>query len=218
MAACTMSVGITSYRNVTELEKYFLDDVRRSQIKLGCGTFGVVEELMVGGTTCVSKLIHKFLIDKEASINERNKRFSSACKLLSKLYHPNIVPLMGLCLFDESVHPTLVMEKVDESLESIVATFKSVIALPLILHVLKDVKRGLMFMHNHDPPLIHRNLTATNILINRTTMIAKIADIGDALIAYPEKFLSTLLHSPAVIPYIHASGGSLQEAKSQLHA
>ncbi len=141
MAACT-SAGITSYRNVTELENYFLDDVRRSQIKpLGCGTFGVVEEVTVGGTTCVSKLMHKSLIDKEADIKKQSKRFSSACELLSKpqFCHPNIVPLMGLCMFDENVHPVLVMERVDESLESIVMTFKSVVPLPLILHVVKDV-------------------------------------------------------------------------------
>ena len=197
-----MCKPITSYRRITELEKYFLDDVRRSQIKLGCGTFGVVEDLIVGHTTCVGKLIHKSLIDD--GINEQSRRFSFACELLSNSQscHPNIVPLMGLCTFDETVHPVLVMERVDESLESIVTTFKSVIPLPLILHVLKDVTKGLVFIHNHDPPIIHRNLTARNILISRTTMIAKIADIGDALIACPEEFLSMLLHSPAIIPYM----------------
>ncbi len=33
-------------------------------------------------------------------------------------------------------------------------------------------------------------------------MIAKIADIGDSLIVYPETFLGTLLHSPAIVPYM----------------
>ena len=199
------SVGITSYKNVTELEKYFLDDVRRNQIKpLGCGTFGAVEELTIGGTTCVGKLMHKSLIDQEADIKEQIKRFSSTCELLSKqqFCHPNVMPMMGLCIFDETVHPILVMERVDESLESIVTTFKSVVPLPLILHVLKDVTKGLIFMHHHDPPIVHNNLTARNVLVSRTTMIAKIADTGDALIANPEKFLSTLLHSPAIVPYM----------------
>jgi serine/threonine protein kinase len=164
----------------------------------------VVVEVTIGGTTCVGKLMHKSLIDKEADIKKQSKPFSSACELLSKpqFCHPNIVPLMGLCMFDENVHTVLVMERVDESCESIVMSFKSVIPLPLILHVVKDVTKGLIFMHNYDPPIVHHNLTARNVLVSKTIMIAKIADIGDSLIAYPETFLDTLLRSHAIVPYM----------------
>ena len=203
MAGHDLNAQQPSYRNIVDLEKYFLDDVQRTEMKFGCGTFGAVQGLTVGGTAYVGKMIHASLIEKD-NIDEVSRLYKSTCELLSesRLRHSNIVMLMGLCIFDESIYPVLVMEKVDESLQSIITTYRSVFPLPLILHVLKDVTKGLMYMHNQTPPIIHRNLTAKNILINRTTMIAKIADIVDALIADPDIFLNTLLRSQPILPYM----------------
>jgi len=52
-------------------------------------------------------------------------------------------------------------------------------SIPLIIkvHTLCDVACGLKFMHSQDPPVIHRDLTANNILLNKN-MDAKITDLG----------------------------------------
>ena len=51
------------------------------------------------------------------------------------------------------------------------------IPLPLKLSILRDVSYGLLHLHSQAPPIIHRDLTAPNILLTQG-MSAKIADLG----------------------------------------
>ena len=45
--------------------------------------------------------------------------------------------------------------------------------------ILKDVALALSYLHQHDPPIIHRDLSANNVLLTRG-MTAKISDLGVA--------------------------------------
>ena len=45
--------------------------------------------------------------------------------------------------------------------------------------ILKDVALALSYLHQHDPPIIHRDLSANNVLLTHG-MIAKISDLGVA--------------------------------------
>lgn len=191
-----------SYRDITDLKEYFIDDVERTRKGIGSGTFGVVDELVVGGTPCVGKKTHECLLMDDEEVNRSSEhRFISACNVMSKLQHPNIVQFIGLCTFDESTHPVLVMEKIDDSLETVIATNTNIPHL-LILYILKDIMSGLIYLHHQKPPIIHRNLTARNVLVNKTSMIAKIADVGDVLIADPVKFSHAVSQAPEILPYM----------------
>ena len=47
--------------------------------------------------------------------------------------------------------------------------------------VLRDVALGLRYLHEHSPPIIHRDLSANNVLLT-SSMNAKISDLGVAKI------------------------------------
>ena len=47
--------------------------------------------------------------------------------------------------------------------------------------ILRDVALGLVYLHEHSPPIIHRNLSANNVLLT-SNMNAKLSDMGVAKI------------------------------------
>ena len=55
--------------------------------------------------------------------------------------------------------------------------------IPLVLKrsVLEDVAKGLLFLHSHEPQIIHRDLSAKNVLLT-TSFTAKITDLGNSRI------------------------------------
>ena len=51
--------------------------------------------------------------------------------------------------------------------------------------ILVDVSRGLLYLHTQDPPIIHRNITANNVLLT-SDMTAKITDFGESCMFDPD--------------------------------
>ena len=187
----------SSYLDVEELRKYFLVNVQRTGKRLGSGTFGMVEELIVGGSLRAGKTPHTSLLS--ACVQQQ---YISTCRTLSKLGHPNIVQFVGLCMFESDIHPAIVSERLDDNLVSILSKYQGMIPRPLILHIMKEIVQGLIYIHHQKPPIIHRNLTARNILINKTTANVKIANIGDSLITDTVEFTNILCHNPEIVPYM----------------
>ena len=75
--------------------------------------------------------------------------------------------------------PALVMEKLATSLHDILdpeppPPTKPFVPVSLKRSILHDVARGLSFLHSHSPPIIHRDLSARNVLL-KEGMVAKIA-------------------------------------------
>jgi serine/threonine protein kinase len=64
------------------------------------------------------------------------------------------------------------------------------ISLPLKLSILLDVSYGLVYLHERNPPVVHRDLTARNILITDSYQ-AKVADLGMAKILDIQAQLAT---------------------------
>jgi WNK lysine deficient protein kinase len=46
----------------------------------------------------------------------------------------------------------------------------------------RQILRGLLYLHSHDPPIIHRDLKCDNIFINGNQGEVKIGDLGLAAI------------------------------------
>lgn len=47
-----------------------------------------------------------------------------------------------------------------------------------VKHWCRQILEGLLYLHNHDPPVIHRDLKCDNIFINGNQGIVKIGDLG----------------------------------------
>lgn len=105
-------------------------------------------------------------------------KFQDESMLLSHLHHEHIVPYCGACFgFD-----CLLMELLHCSLDDFVSGSEHK-PFSVKISILWDVAKGLSYLHNTDRyPVIHRDLTAKNVLLNSDTppIIAKISDFGNA--------------------------------------
>jgi len=51
-----------------------------------------------------------------------------------------------------------------------------------VKHWCRQILKGLLYLHNHDPPVIHRDLKCDNIFVNGNQGEVKIGDLGLAAI------------------------------------
>ena len=190
-----------------ELEPYLLKGVRQTAEckRLGNGSFGVVDELYVQGTLCAAKQLHGSLLDpRTQGVDRVISRFVEECRIMTSVRHPNIVQFLGLHIFSNSTHPTLVMEKLAMSLEDLLNEAdkeKEDVPLSLKVSILSDTAKGLVYLHNHKPQIIHRDLTSRNILLT-LAMQAKITDLGNALIVDSDTVAMTMTQTPGTAVYM----------------
>ena len=162
---------------VSSLEPFVVPNVELTGVELGRGAYGVVQEAKIPGAVCATKKLHNDLI--QGDLNYLERKFLNECVLMSSLRHPHIIQFLGICYLTGSRLPAIVMERLETSLQELLE--KSLIDIPLTTKrsILLDVARGLFYLHSHTPPIIHRDLTAKNVLLN-SSMVAKISDLGVA--------------------------------------
>ena len=164
----------------TELGPLRIYDVRRTDRKLGSGTFGAVYEVTWNGTTCAAKFMHD--IFKEILSEEEKQTFITAfekeCATWAALRHPQIVQFLGI-YYDPSRTPVMVLEKMDASLRLMLETTPKE-EFPLInkVVILRQTAQGLVYLHSHSPKLVHHDLSPNNILVNEVTYVTKLTDFG----------------------------------------
>ena len=101
-------------------------------------------------------------------------------------------------------YPTLVMEQLAMSLEDLLNEAigrKEELPLSLKISILTDVAKGLVYLHNHSPQIIHRDLTSRNVLLT-LDMQAKITDLGNALIIDSDTVAQTMTQTPGTAVYM----------------
>ena len=198
-----------------ELEQFVLSNVRLTGTTIGAGAYGSVEEVAVPGAICAAKKIHDFFLNAAqvpvAAIRQASAQFVRECQLMSTLRHPNIVQFLGLCFLPGSLLPALVMERLLTSLHNLLDpetdpppppdVLKPFFPLSLKCSILQDVANGLTYLHERSPPIIHRDLSARNVLLN-SGMVAKIADLGVARIVPRMRAAVTMTKGPGAIVYM----------------
>jgi len=94
--------------------------------------------------------------------------------------------------------PVLVMERMDSSLDELL---EGAPGLPLALKrsLLVDVVHGLLYLHTHDPPIVHRDLTSRNVLLT-SSLVAKISDLGNARLMQGQ--VARITHMPGCMVYM----------------
>ena len=160
-------------------------------------------QVEVDGQVCAGKFIFDTLIDPEnVGVENIIRKYVQECQLMSDLRHPNITLFLGLGFLPTSQLPTLVMEKLDGSIDELL---ESVPNIPLTLKrsMLEDVARGLNYLHKHNPQIIHRDLSARNVLLT-SLLVAKITDFGNSRIVnlQPGQLAKTLSKVPGTTVYM----------------
>ena len=167
------------------------------------------------GAICAAKKIHEVFLDRSeipaTEIRKSAAQFVRECQLMSTLRHPNIVQFLGVCFLPGSRLPALVMERLLTSLHDLLDPEtdhppprdapKPFFPLSLKCSILHDVASGLTYLHERSPPIIHRDLSARNVLLN-SGMVAKIADLGVARIVPRMRAAATMTKGPGAIVYM----------------
>ncbi|CAB9526100.1 activated protein kinase catalytic subunit alpha-1 [Seminavis robusta] len=105
------------------------------------------------------------------------KNLMEELSYLSKLRHPCITTVMG-AVITPGEEPLMVMEYMDHgSLFDILQNNTMVFEGDTLLNILRDVSQGMRFLHASNPAVIHGDLKAANILVDKNFR-AKVSDFG----------------------------------------
>ncbi|CAN6342227.1 unnamed protein product [Urochloa humidicola] len=118
---------------------------------------------------------------KEGSM-QGGLEFKTEIELLSRVHHKNLVGLVGFCF--EKGEKMLVYEFISNgTLSEALYGMKGIqLEWSRRLKIALDSARGLAYLHDHaNPPIIHRDVKSTNILLDEK-MTAKVADFGLSLL------------------------------------
>ena len=176
-----------------DLKDLIITGVKFTDHELGRGAYGRVFAVDYNGVTCAAKMhvsdvarqekfrsapfIAKMQANLHYIIGSTSKgNFLRECVQHSKLHHPNIVKMLGVYYpSDQAVLPVLVMELMECNLTQLLDRHQN-IPMYVKLSILQDVSRAICYLHTLNPPLMHRNLFPTNILLT-TSLVAKVCDL-----------------------------------------
>ena len=202
-------------RDNPELSPFVLSNVRITGTRIGAGAYGSVDEVAISGAVCAAKRIHEVFLDRskipEQEIRKSVTQFVKECQLMSTLRHPHVVQFLGVCFFAGARLPALVMERLLTSLHDLLDpeidppppkdSPKPFFPLSLKCSILHNVACGLAYLNERTPPVIHRDLSARNVLLD-SGMVAKIADLGVARIVLCTRAATTMTKAPGASIYM----------------
>jgi len=176
--------------------------------ELGRGAYGRVYAVKYCGAICAAKEIHSILIEDVGDVEVRRTvdSFMRECRQCSKLRHPNVIQFLGVYfpsgasgLQNRMRLPVMVMEMMVDSLTSLVDKHEK-IPLHIKISIVHDVSLGLCYLHKHDPPIIHRDLSPNNVLLTAHHM-AKISDLGVAKVIKADN-RKTMTKAPGTVDFM----------------
>ena len=158
--------------------KQFTKKARPTNKTLGSGTYGSVIELVSAGEIVAGKV---FRLSSTSHLNEIAHKVCGEVIMMQQLSHPNIVQCKGVTfLLEQSPLPVLLMERLMTSLHAyLLDPNNSNLPVERKVSFLLGTASGLDYLHSHIPAIIHRDLTATNVLLT-SQLTAKITDFGNS--------------------------------------
>ena len=177
---------------------------------LGSGTYGKVIELTSNGGILAGKIFRMSATD---NTEEMAAKMQEEIITMLQLKHPNIVNCKGVCYLPNHPLPVMLMERQKTSLHAyLLEPVNSNLPVEKKLSFLLDTARGLDYLHSHTPAIIHRDLTAKNVLLD-SQLRAKITDFGNSRILDldPNATPGTMTSLPGTLDYMppEAMGGSV---------
>ena len=147
--------------------------------KIGSGAWGEVYSGRFQGKHVAIKIAHRDLL--HTTTIDMLKR---EVMIMANIQHPNLVRFVG-AVFDDAVEkgrdmPIIVSELMDMNLRD---AYKKVNLSPFLVSIFCDVAYALHYLHQHSQPIIHRDVSAPNVLLKSLQSggyQAKVSDFGSA--------------------------------------
>ncbi|CAN0876887.1 Probable LRR receptor-like serine/threonine-protein kinase At1g06840 [Linum grandiflorum] len=166
------SIRIEGVKGFTYAEMALATNNFSSSAQVGQGGYGkVYRGVMAAGTLVAIKRAQEGSLQGE-------KEFLTEIQLLSRLHHRNLVSLTGYC--DEEGEQMLVYEFMPNGTlrDHLSGKTKEPLSFATRVRVALGSAKGILYLHTEaDPPIFHRDIKASNILLDNR-FNAKVADFG----------------------------------------
>ncbi|KAG4211069.1 hypothetical protein ERO13_A02G089600v2 [Gossypium hirsutum] len=167
-----VSMRLGGVKYFTFKEMALATDNFNSSNQVGQGGYGKVYK-----GTLPDKTVVAIKRAEEGSL-QGQKEFFTEIKLLSRLHHRNLVSLVGYC--DEEGEQMLVYEFLPNGTlrDWLSAKSKRSLNFGMRLRIALGSAKGILYLHTEaHPPVFHRDIKASNILLD-SKLNAKVADFG----------------------------------------
>ncbi|GMJ01610.1 hypothetical protein like AT5G01950 [Hibiscus trionum] len=166
------SMKIEGVRDFTFKELALASNNFNNSTQVGQGGYGKVYKGSLSDKTVVA-----IKRAEEGSLQGQNE-FLTEIKLLSRLHHRNLVSLVGYC--DEDREQMLVYEFMPNGTlrDWLSAKAKTNLSFGMRLRIALGSAKGILYLHTEaNPPVFHRDIKASNILLD-SNLNAKVSDFG----------------------------------------
>eukprot|EP01096_Ripella_sp_DP13-Kostka_P004162 TRINITY_DN1625_c0_g1_i5.p1 TRINITY_DN1625_c0_g1~~TRINITY_DN1625_c0_g1_i5.p1 ORF type:complete len:482 (-),score=181.11 TRINITY_DN1625_c0_g1_i5:153-1598(-) len=140
---------------------------------IGEGSYGQVFSGFCRGKNVAIKVFKPDMFQTE----EERQAIREEVKIMSKIYHPNVVLFMGACTL-EGNNVMIVTEKMPADLETLlISEHKKKFSLYARIKMAKDAALGMNWLHRSNPIFIHRDLKLSNLLVDNSHRVC-VCDFG----------------------------------------
>ena len=165
------------------------DEIRITE-QIGYGAAGLVSKGIYQGQTVAVKQIHREILREKHIMDE----FKREVGIMATIQHPNLVRFIA-AVFNEEVDrlrdtPLLVLELLHTNLRRAYNDYN--LGPTQAVSIFRDVAYALHYLHKHSEPIIHRDVSAPNVLLEALSgdsWRAKLSDFGSANFARHAKTL-----------------------------
>ena len=157
-------------------------EVTLTKQELGRGGWGVVWIGEFRGQKVAVKQIHDSIVS-DHFLQLLNREINT----MAQLRHPNLLQFIGAVLDHPSGNPMIITEIMDISLRGAYEKKQlSPVPVSICLSIMRDVAVGLNYLHCLPDPIIHRDVSSANVLLESKgpgKWKTKISDFGSAKFA-----------------------------------
>ena len=141
--------------------------------ELGRGAYGWVKEATFQRCRVAVKCLHNEIISAY-----NLKLFSREMNMAARCRHPNLLQFIGATSKGDGV-PFIVTELMHTSLRKLLQ--HEDLTSEHIIPIMLGVAVGLHYLHNYEPPILHRDVSSANVLLNPlppNQWFPKLSDFG----------------------------------------
>ena len=169
-------------RTTDESWKVNYKEVTLTKQELGRGGWGVIWIAEFRGQKVAVKQMHELIVSPEF-LQLLNREINT----MAQLRHPNLLQFIGAVLDHPSGNPMIITEIMDISLRGAYEKKQlSPVPVSICLSIMRDVAVGLNYLHCLPDPIIHRDVSSANVLLESKgpgKWKTKISDFGSAKLA-----------------------------------